>query len=573
MALPPLVPRPRWPAAHAVPAPQLLPTHKEWAALYSEIERLYIRERRKLRYIMQYMEREHAFKATEQMYKKRFAKWGFQKNSRRSSAAVPTLMKDESKKGPSRQLDPRGERGSVPPFPGFAHDEGLILMFLTSVRICSMAFFEHIQSNHGILASQRQPQTNQPWPEQTDKISFTFKLVMDLLDQGHGNLAGRMARKGFLLIEDMLSLEGPALVWNLLEMMHHMVALRHPQLFQMFLAHLTALIDGRMPKSHPISAMLRGLRGLVASLRSAVSTPRNSVSTLSWSSSGTPSPSIGGNETTTAAGPWLLSYSLAPLLERGWTLNAEIVFDRFDPRLFSLYCHMHCNACSIAPPMAIVNTANEWVSNLDTQQASRLAMEAHQAEGLLDITSLATDRLLQRLLAPRVDASPPRDYEMLRASSDVALREYLNSILTKGPGFNGDTTMLLRILAVLVTTTILEEWHAVAKPSSTAGSVTTSISRVQAAKVACAMRTLMDIKPEHRGDGPVSHLETVERIRSIVALREYAHAETDPEVVREMWLLVDALVAAGAYEEAQEIRQTAVRRLEKYVQDIPLNSA
>ncbi|KIW96647.1 uncharacterized protein Z519_02038 [Cladophialophora bantiana CBS 173.52] len=569
MALPPLVPRPRWPAALVVPAQQLLPTHKEWAAMHSEIERLYIRERRKLRYIMQYMEREHAFKATEQMYKKRFAKWGFQKNSRRSAAAVPTLMKDEGKKGASSEFDPPGELGSVPAFPGFAHDDGLMLMFLTSVRKCSMAFFEHIQSHHGILASQRQLPINQPWPEQTDKISFTFKLVMDLLDQGHGNLAGRMARKGFLLIEDMLTLEGPALVWNLLEMMHHMVALRHPQLFQMFLAHLTALIDGRMPKSHPISAMLRGLRGLVASLTSAVSTPRNSVSTLSWSSSGSPSPSS-GSKTTTTAGPWLLSYSLASLLERGWTLNAEIVLDHFDPRLFSLYCHMHCNACSIAPPLAIVNTANEWVSNLEAQQASRLAAEARQAEGLLDITSIATDRLLQRLLAPRVDASPPRDYEMLRTSSDVALREYLNSILTKG---SGDTTMLLRILAVLVTTTILEEWHAVIKPSSTASSVTTSISRVQAAKVAWAMRTLMDIKPEHRGDGPVPHLETVERIRSIVALREYAHAETDPEVVREMWLLVEALVAAGEYEEAQEVRQTAIRRLEKYVQDIPLNSA
>jgi hypothetical protein len=41
-------------------------THRdvEWAALYSDIERLYVRERRKLRYVMQYMESEHGFKAT-----------------------------------------------------------------------------------------------------------------------------------------------------------------------------------------------------------------------------------------------------------------------------------------------------------------------------------------------------------------------------------------------------------------------------------------------------------------------------------------------------------------------------
>jgi hypothetical protein len=47
-----------------MPAPQLVPTHSQWAAMYTEIERLYVRERRKLRYIMQYMEREHGFKAT-----------------------------------------------------------------------------------------------------------------------------------------------------------------------------------------------------------------------------------------------------------------------------------------------------------------------------------------------------------------------------------------------------------------------------------------------------------------------------------------------------------------------------
>ncbi len=64
MTFPLLVPRPRWPVAPAMPAPQLLPTHDEWAAMYYEIERLYVRERRKLRYIMQYMEREHGFKAT-----------------------------------------------------------------------------------------------------------------------------------------------------------------------------------------------------------------------------------------------------------------------------------------------------------------------------------------------------------------------------------------------------------------------------------------------------------------------------------------------------------------------------
>ena len=48
----------------AMPQPQKVPTPKDWAMRYNEIEHLYVRERRKLRYIMQYMEREYGFKAT-----------------------------------------------------------------------------------------------------------------------------------------------------------------------------------------------------------------------------------------------------------------------------------------------------------------------------------------------------------------------------------------------------------------------------------------------------------------------------------------------------------------------------
>lgn len=53
-----------WPAAPTVRDPQHVPASDDWATLYPEIERLYVRERRKLRYIVQYMEKQHGFKAT-----------------------------------------------------------------------------------------------------------------------------------------------------------------------------------------------------------------------------------------------------------------------------------------------------------------------------------------------------------------------------------------------------------------------------------------------------------------------------------------------------------------------------
>lgn len=67
MTLPTLAPRPGGESATLVrprPQPVLMHSDQEWAAMYPDIERLYVRERRKLRYIIQFMEKEHRFKAT-----------------------------------------------------------------------------------------------------------------------------------------------------------------------------------------------------------------------------------------------------------------------------------------------------------------------------------------------------------------------------------------------------------------------------------------------------------------------------------------------------------------------------
>ena len=65
MTLPLLAPSGDCPSGWtAVPSPQPVPTNSDWATLYSEIERLYVRERRKLRYVMRYMDTTYGFKAT-----------------------------------------------------------------------------------------------------------------------------------------------------------------------------------------------------------------------------------------------------------------------------------------------------------------------------------------------------------------------------------------------------------------------------------------------------------------------------------------------------------------------------
>ena len=64
MTLLPLAPSAQCKGGCTIPAPQRMPTNNDWTALRDEIERLYVSERRKLRYIMRYMEMKYGFKAT-----------------------------------------------------------------------------------------------------------------------------------------------------------------------------------------------------------------------------------------------------------------------------------------------------------------------------------------------------------------------------------------------------------------------------------------------------------------------------------------------------------------------------
>ncbi|KAK3613958.1 hypothetical protein LTR56_027574 [Elasticomyces elasticus] len=309
-------------------------TNDDWTALRSEIEKLYVRERRKLRYIMRYMETKYGFKATQQMYKKRFAKRGTQKNSRRSTTLTLTSI---------------------------------------TMEIWSVSFYESVDS---ASASIRQFP-----PELIEETNFTFKLVIDMLNSSQGSLAGRLARKAFLLLEEMVKLGGPALVWNMLEIIHHMVRCNHLQLFQGLLAHLVALVEGQMPKTHPLCAILQALRAFVPTPQSLRTTPSNNLL-----NSSPPTVSPGGNEALPACGSSLFPGAFLFWVERAWTLNAEILFGHFDDRLFQLYSRIHWDSCSIEPPRAIVDATKQWLGHVTLGQISTATAEVDQPAGDYQIT-------------------------------------------------------------------------------------------------------------------------------------------------------------------------------------------
>jgi hypothetical protein len=171
-----------------------------------------------------------------------------------------------------------------------------------------------------------------------------------------------------------------------------------------------------------------------------------------------------------------------------------------------------------------------------------------------------------------MDAAPPRDYEMLRANCITVLGKQWNEMFNERASFNGDTTVMLRILAGLGTSKFLDESPAVTKRSNVATSITTKVPRFDAGNVACMIRAVVDLSNDQSGGDVGVFVNAVERIRAIVALCEYAEGETYPQVVRDMWLLQDALVAVGEHEEAKEVERDAFRRIERYIHDIPVAS-
>lgn len=499
------------------------------------------------------------------MYKKRLAKWGFQKNSKRATVTMQTPRTN----GGCRKLRRLTEPGSILGSPRFSQHDSLRFMFLTSVRTWSCAFFEFVQSrNRATTSRQLQHAMDHALAVKTKEICFAFKVMNDLLDKGHGILAGRVARKAFLLIEDMLTLEGPALVWNLLEMMYSMIMLRHMRLFHMLLAHLIALADKRMPETHPLSTMLRGLRCLVADIKN---TSSNSSKPLPSVLSPSRVSSTSNEGATDTVDTWLLSRALLTLIDQAWVFNAKFLFDNFDPRLIQLYCCISWDCCSISLPTAIVSAADRWLNKSKAQKPGIPKKAYPTDEAPLDIPT-EKDGRPQRPLNPRIDATPLQEYEMLHTSSIAALREHRKLIFDNGTGFKGDTTTFLGTLAALVTSKLLESRPATTGSSDEARRAKAKLttSRLYAGTAAGTLRALMSL---NNGGGTGVSSETVEQIRTIVTLREYALGKTDPQVVRELWQLEDALITVGQFGKAQEVGREVYHRLERYVQDIPVGSA
>ncbi|KAI9171610.1 hypothetical protein HJFPF1_01096 [Paramyrothecium foliicola] len=271
--LPTLVPRP----VGVKPSDQALTplprehAGTEWEVMKPHLKRLYVDESRTLRQTMDIMRRRHGFAASEQMYKKRFKKWEFRKQSYKKRARVCSTS---SSPAPPTEIS---ETSSETEYMRQELQTGSSDADVSLVRMSRLELFDGLEqaldsssswSQSKLEASQGgfDPMSRylsnptQPLLQDSRTMYRTFELVFDLWRRGRGDLAGMAARRGFYVLEFVLGEDHPDLVWHVLDTIYDMIDRAHLQLLQMFLSHAHELALMRLPANHPLLRMLCLLR-------------------------------------------------------------------------------------------------------------------------------------------------------------------------------------------------------------------------------------------------------------------------------------------------------------------------
>ncbi|KAF3804974.1 hypothetical protein GCG54_00005719 [Colletotrichum gloeosporioides] len=494
---------------------------KEWTAVYPIIERMYVRERRSLKYLMREMEKDYNFRATVQMYKKRFTKWGFHKNVRRDRRGKDIGLQSSRDSGPPST--PLVDAATVSRAPRILHistSDAAQLAFLSSIRNWTVSFFDRTKPGTVGYSLPSPPGASSPSPESSikppprdlnnpEQLSFAFKLILGLLDRDQGVLAGRLARKAFLQAETLLDAEGPLFIWNTLEIFHNIALLRQANLGHILLHHLISLAGRR-----PVSKVLLRLQDLLQA----------------WQHDGIP---------------------VRPeALERAWSINADLTFTRFDPEYLLLYYQLVWDSDIVKLDPEIARHSDKWFAKIHDKVNRTL---------LQDDVEVAPERLWPKheLTFDGIGihgdgTSQPANFNQLKQESLAGVTQMLEEVPV-------DSTMRVRALSAWLKSQVLQDDAAMPIHPGM------DIPRLQARIVAYITRIIMDFETQCREDVD----SAPDKMRTILALREYGQGRLGSQIVYEMWQLEDLLVRDGRFEEAAELRAESYRRLEEFLADIP----
>lgn len=442
------------------------------------------------------------------MYKRRFTKWGFYKSKQRNAKTACKSKTPAPKNTSETQKRPnatRCHRQSLILSPSPDPLETSSLEFLTSIHDWSISFYEslytdglHLQNIH---SSPRTTKINRYDPE---GLSFAFRTIVELIQRGKGVLAGRLTRKAFLDIENMLQVEAPLFIWNVLEIMYHMVRLGQTQLLGMLLMQLVELASNIHEMQHPVIKMLKSLQKAV----------------YLWEKHAT--------------------LEKMKLLEQAWGLNADIICRNYDSRLLVMYYRLVWESSCIKLGEDQLDGLDKWFSAVK----SKIPHE----------DSYFQQAVLFNDFNSKEETEPPRDYEITKTLCVSAIQHRCTMTF-------GESNMASLVRLGLLKSRVLDEIDG--QPSD---EILQSHTRFQARAMAYLMKVLMDVDM-----GLGLDVDVADRMRNKIALREFGYSNTSPQVIHDMWQLEAFLQKQGHVAEAANIRRETYKRLEEYVDQVPVD--
>lgn len=417
----------------------------------------------------------------------------------------------------------------IPQTPETARLDAVNVILLTSIRTWSSSFFEAIGQSHNTPAdgstqlSLLLPYTEHTEPYDAEQTSFSFKLIAELLGRGQGLLAGRLARKAFLQVEEILMLEGPVFIWNLLEILHCIVQSKQARLFEIILIHLLRLARSHYSDQHSIVRMLHSLWCLYSTYPDGV------------------------------------MQKLLEVLEQGWLLNAEIVLGNVNERFLPLYYRLIWDSVLIKLARNKLRDTDSWFLRV----ISKVPVGAME-DGVGHIYASVE-------ATPDTSSDLPADYEIIKTES-------IDAIHKRSRWDHLDPSSRFRVLSALIKSRIIDDRGGVQDESSNDGTNETEngrrnavlnvqgkVPRLHARILAYVMKVLIEMDIDKEVDNGV----IIDRLNTTIALREYGQGVADPQVICEMWQLEQLLVLEDRLQEAAQVGQDVQRRLDRYLREIP----
>ena len=414
--------------------------------------------------------------------------------------------------------------------PTLRSDEAITLTLLTSIRDWNYFFFEQAACSLPYKPGSGQVLPPPPGAQQYDaeSVTFSFRLVASLLRKGEAVLAGRLARKAFLDVETILHVEGPLVIWNILETVWSMQRRGQTLLPRMLLAHILALAQNRHSDQHPLLRILRSLHRIL-----------------------TRGASSGCEE-------WCLR-----AIQQGWAVNAAMLFAPLDERLLLLYFRIVWDSDLVKLPASTLVEADQFYGSLETKVPN----------GLEAATDLELMLNTPAGMETQEDNNASSGFYRLPDNYDSIVQESLSTIHLLNETAPKGTEAKFEALSALLKSRMLQDFGSpgvsgdgyVDAMDTSPPQPGLAVARLKARTLAFINRTIMRAEQRQGLTLP----STIDRLRTIIALRQFGQNPAGPQVVFEMWQLETLLVECGRDLEANEVRRESFQRLESYLGDIP----